>query len=334
VGGLGASKELIHIAAQYAKQRVQFGQPIASFGLIKHKLAEMAIRTFVLESMVYRTAGYYDVHFSQVDAAAADANDRFRAAAEEYAVESAILKFYGSEVLNYVVDEGLQIHGGFGYTEEFPMARAYRDARINRIFEGTNEINRLTVIDQLIRRAQRGRLGLVQAAGKLKETILSPPVLVEPTGDPLDEIAKWIESIRNTTLFVMGRAWEALGEQLAEKQEVVAAIADMVAALYALESAWLRARKSHEREALSAKNVSLNAQCSTLNACRVYGADACAQVESWARYGLAAISSGDGLRANLSTLRRLMKPPAVDTVKLRREIAAEVIAREGYVWGS
>ncbi len=335
VGGLGSSKELIRIAAQYAKQRVQFGQPIASFGLIKHKLAEMVIRTFVLESMVYRTAGYYDTQFSQVDASAPDANDLFRSAAEEFAVESAILKFFGSEVLNYVVDEGLQIHGGFGYTEEFPMARAYRDSRINRIFEGTNEINRLMVLDQLIRRAQRGRLALPQAAARLKDVILAPPVPpADSTGDPLSEVGKWVVSIRNATLFVMGQAWETLGEQLAEKQEVVAAIADMIAALYALESTWLRTKKSVKREGLSVKEQSLNTRRSMLNACLVYGSDACSLVENWARYVLAAVSTGDSLRANLSTLRRLLKPPAVDTVSLRREIAAEVIEREGYIWVS
>jgi alkylation response protein AidB-like acyl-CoA dehydrogenase len=324
-GGLGSSKEVLRIATQYAKQRVQFGKAIAEFGLIQHKLAEMAVRTFVLESMVYRTAGYWDAYFGSIDASAPDANDRFRAAAEEYAVECAIMKFFGSEVLDYVVDEGLQIHGGFGYTEEFPMARAYRDARINRIFEGTNEINRLTVLDQLMRRAQRGRLALPQAAAKVKEAVLSPPSIGGPGGlsEPLEEIGSWVSAIRNTILYVAGQAWEALGEQLAEQQEVVAAIADMTAALYALESAWLRAKKSRESRVESRE---------MLAAVQVYGNDACAQVEQWARYALAAFSDGDTLRTHLSTLRRLLKPPAVNTVALRRQIAAAVIEREGYVW--
>jgi len=233
------------------------------------------------------------------------------------------MKFFGSEVLNYVVDEGLQIHGGYGYTEEFPMARAYRDARINRIFEGTNEINRLTVLDQLVRRAQRGRLALPQAAAKLKEAILAPPTPAAHTfDDPLCEAGVWVDSIRKATLFVAGTAWETLGESLSEQQEVVAAIADMTAALYALESAWLRSRKS-----------SVVRRPTSIAAVQVYGADACSQVETWGRYALSAVCEGDTLRTSLSTLRRLLKPPSLNTVALRRQIAARVLEADGYVCG-
>jgi alkylation response protein AidB-like acyl-CoA dehydrogenase len=330
VGGLGSSKELIKIATQYAKQRVQFGQPIASFGLIQHKLAEMAIRTFVLESMVYRTAGYYDAVFGEIDAAAPDANDRFRAAAEEYAVEAAIMKFFGSEVLNYVVDEGLQIHGGFGYTEEFPMARAYRDARINRIFEGTNEINRLTVLDQVMRRAQRGRLALPAAAARVREAILSAPMpSVDSLMEPVDRIGEWVKAIRNVILFAAGQAWDTLGERISERQEIVAAIADMSAALYALESAWLRVRKLGEMSKTSGCGTAAE---DALGAALVYGNDACAQVDVWAKYVLAGFCAGDTLRANVATVRRLLKTPLLDTIELRRKIAARVIEREGYLW--
>jgi alkylation response protein AidB-like acyl-CoA dehydrogenase len=325
-GSLGSSKETIKIAAQYAKQRVQFGKPIARFGLIQHKLAEMAVRCFVLESMIYRTSGYWDAHFTPIDASAPDANEKFLAASEEYAVECAILKFFGSEVLDFVVDEGLQIHGGFGFTEEFPMARAYRDARVNRIFEGTNEINRLTVLDQLMRRAQRGRLALPQAAARVKDAIFNaPPLLPDTAVEPLDEAGVWVTGIRNTTLYVAGQAWETLGEGLAEQQEIVAAIADMTATLFALESAWLRVRKSYVKEGEGRDNA--------IAVVRVYGNDACAQVEQWARYALAAFSAGDTLRTHLATIRRLLKPPAVDTVSARRQIAESVLSREGYPWG-
>ena len=327
-GGLGGSKETLKIATQYARQRVQFGQPISDFGLIRHKLAEMAIRIFMLESMVYRTAGYWDTLFGQIDASAPDANDKYRAAAEEYAVECAVLKFFGSEVLDYVVDEGLQIHGGFGYSEEFPMARAYRDARINRIFEGTNEINRLTVPDQLMRRAQRGRLALPQAVAKLKDIVLSPPAMADTLSDPLDEIGLWVRQMRHAILYTTGQAWEALGEQLAERQEIVGAIADMTAALYALESAWLRIRKMKGSPVpLPPSSVSV-----ALAAVQVYANDACAQVEQWGRYALAAFSAGDTLRTHVGTLRRLLKPPLLDTFSLRRRIAASVLEHDGYPW--
>jgi alkylation response protein AidB-like acyl-CoA dehydrogenase len=323
-GALGSSKEILRIATQYAKQRVQFGRPIAEFGLIRHKLAEMAIRIFVLESMLYRTAGYWDARFSAIDATSSEADLLFRAAAEEYAVECAIVKFFGSEVLDYVVDEGLQIHGGYGYTEEFPMARAYRDARINRIFEGTNEINRLTVLDQLLRRAQRGRLALSQAAAKVREAVLSaPPTGIETARDSLQEIGEWIKQMRYAILFTAGTAWETYGEQLTEKQEIVAAIADMAAALYALESAWLRCGKMGREP--RGEN-----QKWAMAATQVYGNDACAQVEQWGRYVLAACGAGDSLRTNVAMLRRLLKPPLMDTFALRREVAGLVLQKEAY----
>ena len=325
-GALGGGKEALRIATQYAKQRVQFKQPIANFGLVRHKLAEMATRIFVLESMVYRIAGYWDVVFGQIDAAAPDANEKYRAASEEYAVECAIIKFFGSEVLDYVVDEGLQIHGGYGYSEEFPMARAYRDSRINRIFEGTNEINRLTVVDQLLRRAQRGRLALPQALAKLKDAVLSaPPALADSLTDPVEEIGRWVGQIRHAILYVAGQAWETLGEQLADQQEIGAAIADMTAALFAVESAWLRVRRM--QAASSGESVE-----TALAAARAYGSDACAQVEQWGRTALAAFSAGDTLNTHAGTLRRLLKPPLVDTVALRRRIAARVVAQDGYPW--
>jgi alkylation response protein AidB-like acyl-CoA dehydrogenase len=324
-GALGASRELLRHSAKYANQRVQFGARISSYGLIQHKLAEMAVRMFALQSMLYRTAGYWDVLFAGVDAGAEGSADALRAATEEYAIECAILKFYGSEVLAYVADEGLQIHGGYGYTEEFPMARAYRDARINRIFEGTNEINRLTVLDQAMRRAQKGRLALPQAAARLKEAILSlAPSASGFSTDPLDEVGEWVRQIRNVTLYAAGQAWEALGVKMADLQEVAAAIADMSAALFALESGWLRARK------LAASGSPRSGLA--LSAVQVYGADACAQVEQWARYVISAISDGDTRRTHAAVLKRLLKPPLVDTVTLRRQLAGAIIESEAYPW--
>jgi alkylation response protein AidB-like acyl-CoA dehydrogenase len=310
---LGSCKEIVGTAARYAKQRVQFGRPIARFGLIRHKLAEMAVRVFVLESMVYRTAGYGDIQFGQIDAAESGAGDKLLAAAEEYAIECAIIKFFGTEVLQYVVDEGLQIHGGFGYSEEFPLARAYRDARVTRIFEGTNEINRLTVLDQLLRRVRRGRLPgfSVDQSGGTAETAV----------DPREEMGVWVGQIRRAIRYTIGQAWEALGERLADEQEIAGALADMSAALYALESAWLRVGKMQGPKAPVA-----------LAAAQVYGSDACAQVERWARCAVAAFSAGDALRTHVSTLGGLLQPPLLDTVSRRRQIAVDVLECEGYPW--
>jgi hypothetical protein len=260
-----------------------------------------------------------------MDAGATSSADQLRAVTEEYAIECAILKFHGSEVLDYVADEGLQIHGGYGYTEEFPMARAYRDARINRIFEGTNEINRLTVFDQLMRRVQKGRLALPQATARLKEAVLSlAPGASAFDADPLEEVGRWVTQIRNATLYVSGQAWETLGVKIADAQEVIAAIADMSAVLFALESAWLRARKLTSAGSPKSRLA--------LSACQVFGADACAQADIWARTIICAISEGDARRTHAGVLKRLLKPPFVDTIALRRELAAAVISAETYPW--
>jgi alkylation response protein AidB-like acyl-CoA dehydrogenase len=323
VGGLGASKEALKLGAAYARQRVQFGTPIASFGMIQHKLGEMAARLFALESTVYRTAGYWDGKFGAVVPTADDANDQYRAAAEEYAIECAIMKFFGSETLDFVVDEALQIHGGFGYTEEFPMARMYRDARINRIFEGTNEINRLMVVDQMVRRAMRGRLGLVEAGAKVKDVLLSPPGMGAP-GDPLAEIAGWVSGLRLLTLYVAGQAWETLGEGMAKAQEVCGCVADLVAGLYALESAYLRC-KSGKLTGKALENA--------IAATQVYGTGVCDQAEATARTALAAFSSGDTLRTHAASARRLLKAPLTDTIALRRQLAAAVHDADGWPWG-
>ncbi|HLV79990.1 MAG TPA: acyl-CoA dehydrogenase family protein, partial [Chthonomonadaceae bacterium] len=300
-------------------QRVQFRQPIAHFGMIQHKLAEMALRIFVLESMIYRIAGYWDRIFGQIDAAAPDAGTKYRAASEEYAVECAIIKFFGTEVLDYVVDEALQIHGGYGYSEEFPMARAYRDARINRIFEGTNEINRLTVMDQLLRRAQRGRLPLSEAIAGSQSNVPNPAA---DGSTELAEIGTWVRQMRRAILYTIGQAWEAFGEKLPEQQEVSAALADMASALFGLESASLRLRKLGTSSSAN--------YAAMLAAAGVFGSDAYTQVLQEGRYVLAALGTGDSLSSQLDTLNPILTPPAIDTVALRRQVAALVIERDGY----
>ncbi|MDE2125306.1 MAG: acyl-CoA dehydrogenase family protein [Armatimonadetes bacterium] len=325
-GALGASKEALAAAAKYALQRSQFGQAIANFGLIQAKLGEMATRIFAAESMVYRVAGYWDDIFGRIDHASPAALEGYRAAAEEYSIECAIIKFYGSEMLDYVVDEALQIHGGYGYTEEFPMARAYRDARINRIFEGTNEINRLTVLDQALRRAKAGRLDLESAAHRLRDTVLAPPETLEST-DPLGAARALVGEMRNVLLYVAGQAWEALGEGLAEQQEVAAAIADMAADLLALESSAIRVSMLQE----SAPGD--RAECA-LAALQTLASDAADRAAHLARTVLVACAQGDALATHYAVVRRLLRPSTANTVALRRKVAALVLQSEGFPWGA
>ncbi|MCL6522003.1 MAG: acyl-CoA dehydrogenase family protein, partial [Firmicutes bacterium] len=235
-GALGSSKRLLDIAARYALEREQFGRPIARFGLIREKLAEMEARTWALEAMVYRTSGLIDAELARSRAA-----DPARATAE-YALECAAVKVFGSEVLDYVVDEAVQIHGGYGYMREYEVERAYRDARINRIFEGTNEINRLTIPDTLLRRAMQGRLPLLQAVQGLQKEL---PGLRRPAffDRPLEEEAWRVEALKKAALMAAGLAVERYGQALEEEQELLGAFADMVIETYAAESALIRARK-------------------------------------------------------------------------------------------
>lgn len=304
-GALGACKEIVQTATRYATQRAQFGRPIAGFGLIQHKLAEMAVRTFVLESALYRTAHYLD---------APDGSEERLAAAQEYAVECALVKILGTEVLGFVADEGLQIHGGFGYSEDYPLARAYRDARITRIFEGTNEINRLTVVDQLLRRVKQSRLALPRFIADTSTTVAATEGI-----DPGEVAGTLVRAVRQVVLHTFGQAWHALGDGLAGTQEIGGALADMVLALYALESAWLRVIKL--------RSLGHQQRFDTgLAVVQIYAADVCAQVEHRACTVLANLGiPTDVLQGGLS-------PPCFDTISLRRRIAVAVLDAESYPW--
>jgi alkylation response protein AidB-like acyl-CoA dehydrogenase len=329
VGSLSGGKEILKISTQYAKQRKQFGKPIAEFGLIQQKIGQMAALVYVLESMIYRVAGYYDVKFAGLDVTNAADADKIRAAAEEYSIECAIMKFFGSEALAYFADEGLQIHGGYGFTEEFPMARAYRDARIQRIFEGTNEINRLAVVMHAFKRAMQGRLDLLGAGAQLKDYIMNWQPGQDAGGslDPVEEIGVWVTQLRRATMFAAGRAIETLGPGgLEDKQEIVGAISEMAANLLGLESAWLRLQKL-QKKALPA-NFEL-----ALAATQVFGCDAMAKSEELGRFIVAALFEDTDLKQNVSILKRLIKPPVVDTLTARRKLAAAAIDKEAYPLG-
>ena len=318
---LGGAKEALTIATRYAKDRQQFGQPIANFGLIRQKLAEMAIQLYALESTVYRTAGMLDEVFHGIDATAPDANAQYREADEEYPVECAILKVLGSEVLDFVADETMQIHGGFGYTEEFPAAQIYRDSRINRIFEGTNEINRLLMLDQLMRRALKGKLpGLMEKIQALRTELNQPQMPTPDPADSLEAIGRSIVNAKKAVLLTAGMAAEQVGTDLEEKQEIVGHLADCLIQLYAMESVWLRTRK------LQQKGLDIPLP---LAMTRAFAYDAFDKIEASARRAIHSFAEGDMLQILLTALKRYTRRTSeVNTMALRRQIADYVIQHE------
>lgn len=319
-GCIGGSKQILRQALKYTAERQQFTRPLNTFGLIKQKLAEMAIRTYIGESMVYRTGGLVNDALGGVHGDPAEA----MRALEEYAVECAINKVYGSEVLDYVVDEAVQIHGGYGFIEDYPAARAYRDARINRLFEGTNEINRLLTTGMLLRRAQRGRLDLIPAALAVVQELTSPALGDGVGSGPLGEEQRLVAMVKKASLFAAGVAIQKYLEAIEEQQEVLAAIADMVIETFAMESGLLRARKAVEREGSEAA-------AGKIAAVRIYINDALPRIEAFAKTVLASVDEGDTLRTELAGLRRLLRYTPVNTVKMRREIADRLIAVGRYV---
>ena len=323
---LGGSKKMIEVAAKYAKERVAFGKPIAQFGLIRAKLAEMAVRVFAAESMVYRTAGLMDFAIVSAEPSAGTAADKTAIGMkvlEEYAIESSINKVYGSEVLSYVVDEAVQIFGGYGFHEEYPVARAYRDSRINRIFEGTNEINRMLVIQMLMKRALSGAVPLLAAGAKLQDEILAGPSFAEDAEGEWAAEDRLVESMKKAFLLAAGAAMQKHREQLADQQEIVGALANIVMDCFAAESCVRRAQKAESvRGAQSAATMA--------DAARVCLHDAAQNVETAARTVLSAVAEGDTLRTQLAVLRRFLKREPVDSIALRRRIADAVEAGDRY----
>jgi alkylation response protein AidB-like acyl-CoA dehydrogenase len=319
-GAVGACKHVLRTSLQYAGERQQFGKPLAAFGLIKHKLAEMAIRMYIAESMAYRTGGLVDETLGGVHG---DAGAAMRAL-EEYAVECAINKVYASEVLDYVVDENVQIHGGYGFIEEYAAARAYRDSRINRLFEGTNEINRMLTTGMLLRRAQRGRLNLIPAALAVVQELTSPALGEDAGTGALAEEARIVRMVKKAALFASGVAVQKRLEAIEEEQEILAALADLVIETFAMESGLLRAQRAVQRqgEAEAALKIAM---------VRTYINDAAARVDATARSVLAAVEEGDTLRTEIAGLRRLLRYTPVNTVALRRQIAEALIASGRYV---
>jgi len=317
----GGCRAAIGEAATYAKQRKQFGHAIADFGAIKYKLGEMTARTYALESLMYRTAGLIDAAVAESGHSGGPA---IAAALEELAVEASIAKVIGSEVMDYVLDENVQIHGGNGFVKDYPAERYYRDARVNRIFEGTNEINRLLIPGMLIRRALKGDIDLIPAAKRLQDELLSPsaPSLSGDT-EGLETDLRTVAAFKKVALMVLGTAMQTYGQKLTDEQEVLSAAADILIDTYAAESAVLRAS-----EAVKARrrDAALHEA-----AARTFVNDAAQRIQAAAANALAAMAEGDMLRTLLAALRRVLKATPINTVALRRTLADATVSRGGYI---
>jgi butyryl-CoA dehydrogenase len=325
---VGGGRVSLENAIAYAKQRKAFGKAISDFGLVREKLANMATLLYVGESLVYRTVGMMDVALNEVDKTGADAARETRKAIEEYAVECSIIKVWASEMIDYVVDESLQIYGGYGFVEEYPAERAYRDARINRIFEGTNEINRLIITGFLLKRAMSGQLPLRAAIKKLMDEVLSSPSASEEFEGALAEERKLVTQAKKLGLFAAGAATEKYMQAIQDQQEIMGAIADMTIETYAMETAVLRAQKIAESGSSSGQSEA--AAAFPIAMTRVYLTQAFEKVESAARKVIAAVADGDMLRTQLAILRRLSKHEPFNTIELRQLIAQRVIERGKY----
>jgi len=318
---LGGGKQVLEASSRYSKERTAFGKPLCEFGLIKSKLGEMAIRLYAVESMIYRSAGMVEAGVGGPNSET-DKSKQAMQVLEEYAIESSISKVVGSETVDFCVDEGVQIFGGYGFHEDYPVARAYRDSRINRIFEGTNEINRMLIIQMLMKRAMGGILPLIPAAMKLADEVLAGPTFEEtPTGEFAEE-EKSLSQAKKIFLLAAGTAVQKFREQLADHQEIVAALANIVMDIYAIESSLRRAQKAIAARGQSASTMG--------DAARVYTYDAMDRIEKEARTALAATADGDALTTQLAVLRRFAKHGPVDTIVLRRRVADAVLAQDRY----
>ena len=321
---LGGSKKAITTSVKYANERIQFNVPISSFGAIKYKLAEMAVKTYATDAATYRVSGMLE---DQIDALVAKGMDRVQAklkAAEEYAIECAILKVFGSETVDYVVDEAVQVFGGTGFSEEYPVARAYRDARINRIFEGTNEINRLLAVGMLIKKAMKGELDLFTHAMAVQKELMSVPDF--GGGDSDDFFAaekKALQNAKKAILMTAGAAVQKFMQDIDKQQEIIMDISDMLIELFVSESVLLRVEKliSVRGEAAAALQIDL---------ARTYISDSLEKINLSGKHAITAFNEGDTLRIMLMGLKRFTKYEPINTTAARRRIADKIIEENQY----
>jgi hypothetical protein len=322
---LGGSKGATTISIQYANTREQFKLPIAKFGAIKHKLAEMAIRIWVGESALYRAAKWIDDKEHEMIEGGKPFNEALLGAAEEFAIECAMLKVFGSEVLDYVVDEGVQIHGGNGYSDEYLISKAYRDSRINRIYEGTNEINRLLTVDMVLKRAMKGKLDLMTPAMNVQKELMSIPDFgSDEEGAFLKEI-KYINNFKKAILMTAGAAVQKLMMSLDKEQEVLMNIADMAIETYHTESALLRVMKLVDKQGEEATSLEIDMM-------RTYLYDAADKINKAGKDALNSFAEGDELRMMHIGLKRFTKIEPFNTKEARRRICNKMLAENEYCY--
>jgi alkylation response protein AidB-like acyl-CoA dehydrogenase len=322
VGAVGSSKRAIELAAQYANQRQQFKQPISRFPLIQEKIANMATKTFAAESSVYRTVGLFESRMSTLTDEEVKNGKAVADSIAEYAIECSLNKVFATEVLDYVVDEGVQIHGGYGFMAEYEIERMYRDSRINRIFEGTNEINRLIVPGTFLRKAMKGELPLLQKAQQIQEELMM--LMPQEAGDgPLEQEKYLVGNAKKIALMIAGLAVQKYGKALDKEQEVLVNIADIISNLYAMESVVLRTEKA-------IKTAGLEKSKQKLLYTQVFCQEAFNEIEAHAKETLIAVESGDTLRMVLSALRKFTRNTPINVIAKKREIAAKVLEEEKY----
>jgi butyryl-CoA dehydrogenase len=322
-GVIGGGRNSLNHSIGYAKQRKAFGKPLSDFGLIKEKLANMAVGVYTGECMAYRTIGMIDAAMSDIDKNSPDAYKQTAKNIEEYAVECSIIKVFGSEMISYVVDETVQIYGGYGFVEEYPAERAYRDSRVNRIFEGTNEINRLIITGWLLRRAMKGQLALMPAIKKLTDEIMSG-ASGDPLEGPLAAERTLVANAKKATLMLAGAAAQKYMMEIENQQEIMGAIADMVIETFAMDSAVLRTQKLIERNGEARTELAIAMTQVSLDR-------AMDEIEAAARKVVAAVAEGDMLRTQLVILRRLFKYEPYNVIALTQQIANRIVEAGKYV---
>lgn len=320
---IGGSKRATTTSVQYAIQREQFKISISRFGAIKHKLAEMAIRIWVAESGLYRTAKWIDDKEKELLESGKPFNEALLGAAEEYAIECAMLKVFGSEVLDFVVDEGVQVHGGNGFSDEYDISKAYRDSRINRIYEGTNEINRLLTLDMTLKRAMKGKLDLMTPAMNVQKELMSVPDFGAEEEGAFSKEQKYIANFKKAILMTAGAAVQKLMMQLDKEQEVLMNIADMAIEAYHCESVLLRVMKLVEQTGEAANSLYIDMM-------RTYLYDAADRISKSAKDALNSFAEGDELRMMHIGIKRFTKVEPFNTKEARRRIADKLVSENGY----